>query len=504
MQYTELSPEIKADYIKNTKWDRAPSLSTAKLNTGYFARNFLGVTPYSWQYAFWNKLDTKNTRVIVTTPRQVGKSLACAIFALKAAILNTHPAGVSGKTYIGIVSATDEQSMKLMGEIKNLIRLGDEYISTSTGGKTKGYFSNQIDNSVEAENNKTTITFKNGNIIRCLPPTDRVRGYSFSYVFVDEAAFIEDEDIFFGCIKPTVSKTNGYIVITSTPNGQQGFFYEIFDPEDKLSEHEFERIWLNWRMIDDDKYRSEIEKAMSFYYNTGRDREFRQEYEAEFTSQVSAFFESKDVDSGIDNDLVRETESKDATHMGIDFGMVNSNTVISISRKDKDTIKLVWQYIYGPGKDTDLVKDIKVLVRDYSVEKIIVDDCPQGDYIIKELTKDGMPLTLMKFRTEKVSKYTSFRSMLRKGRVKYYPAEELIKQMKSLQEIATPTTTKIEKPSGGKDDCTDSFLMSCYHFLGDFIEFESFIVKSADKKNMEAELMEELSIWEGNNEKANS
>jgi len=495
MNYTEITPELRLDCEKESKLDLAPATSRCKESTSYFCRNILGIKSYTWQHLLWKTLDARNTRVACITSRQIGKSTALAIFALKQAVYNLRPAGISNKTHIGIISATDEQSKKVMLEIRRLIQAGDDYVKEDTKGKIPNFLSNQIDSSVEAANNKTTITFENGNTIVCLPPTDRVRGYSFSYVFVDEAAFIEDEGIFFQCIEPTVSHTNGVIVLTTTPNGQQGFLYELFDPEDKNKEHEYIRFWIHYSSIDDKKHIEQIEKKKEFYYDTGREKEFKQEYDALFTSQVSAFFDSSDVDNMIDLNLTRESFwKKDVTHLGIDFGMVNSNTVISIVRKEKDTIKLVWQYIYPPGTDTNLMNDVKTLMQDYSVEKVIVDDCPQGDYIIKEMTKEGFPLTTMKFRTEKVAKYVSFRSMLHKGKIKSYDTDELKKQMKAMQEIQGVVTVKIEKPTGGKDDAVDSFLLACYHYLDQDTSFESYAVLPADK-TLEPELMEELELW---------
>lgn len=474
MEYTEFSKEIKEDWEKDlAKIERAPSGETAKRDTVYFARHLLGIDPYLWQYAFWKKIDERKKRVIVTTPRQVGKSLADSVFALKAAVFNTFPSGIDGKTNIGIISATDEQSKKLMGEIRRLIAVGDDYIYDKTKGKVKKFFSSKIDGSPQAANNKTAITFSNGNMIVCLPPTDRVRGYTFSYVFVDEAAFIEEESVFFECIEPTVSKTNGFIIMTSTPNGQQGFFFDLFDPDDKLETHEYERIWVHWSMINDPQHRGMIKDKKKFYYETGREKEFKQEYDALFTSQVSAFFESSDVDAGIDENLYPQQFSNEETYMGVDFGMVNSNTVISVVRKNKEVIELVYDYVYKPGEDVDIDLDISGLMNQYSSVKVIVDDCPQGDYIIKKLESRGVPLTKMSFRSEKVAKYTAFRAKLRQKMVNYYKNPGLIKQMKALQEIATPATTKIEKPSGGKDDMIDSLVIASYHLLDDETSFSS-------------------------------
>lgn len=513
MYYTDLDPVLKTELDRKCTLDRTPSLNECKTDTAYFSYHFLGIRPYTWQYLLWKKLDRKVKRIILASGRQIGKSTALAVFALKAAMFNTFPAGLTDKTHIGIISATEEQSKKLMLEIRRLIHVGDDYVEKASNGKKKGFFSDKIDNSPEAANNKTTITFKNGDTITCLPPTDRVRGYSFSYVLVDEGAFFDDASIFFQCIEPTVSKTDGVIVITSTPNGQMGFFYDLFDPDDKLTAHEYDRLWIHYSCLDDLNQIKRIEEKRKFYQETGREKEFEQEHEAKFTAQVSAFFDSKDIDQAINLDLTpSEKESNGEMVLGLDFGMVNSNTVIAISKKIGMEYVLVYMYIYPPGADDTLFDDVSLLVDKFHVSKVVVDDCPEGYFMIQRFEKIGMPLIKMSFRTEKVEKYYSFRSLLRQKKIKIYKHDELIRQMKGMQQIETAVTTKIEKPQGSKDDCVDAFMMSLYPYLGEENTFysENVVYPLSSRLTMNpradirgnqdimldlSELKEEMNLW---------
>ena len=470
MDYYKFTKEDKEKYYKDITLQSQVKAREAKHNTTYFAVNSLGLRPLMWQKKFWDLMDT-HRKVIACTPRQVGKSVACAVFALKATTMNTKPAGVAKKTIVGIISATEEQSKKLMGEIRRLISLGDKHVEWCTRGRQKSWYSNMIDVSKSASNNKSTITFKNGNQIICLPPTDRVRGYSFSYVFVDEAAFIEDSEIFFESIEPTVSQTGGNIFITSTPNGQQGWFFDLFDPFDELEKHEYKRLWVHYKDLNlnetiEKNLFDGIEAKKEAAYASGKDKMFEQEYEAKFTTQVSAFFDSYDVDEMFNTEILKKNEFAESCDMGVDFGMVKSHTVITISRINNDgVIERLYHYRYEFGEDDNLLEDVEGLLQRFNVQRIIPDDCPEGYSTIQKMLKKGWNVKPMSFKRDKVNKYFEFRSWLRQGKIKSYKDKLIEREMKALQEEETVRTTKIRKPYSGTDDLIDCFVMSSYFYL---------------------------------------
>ena len=70
------------------------------------------------------------------------------------------------------------------------------------------------------------VRFANGSVIYGLPANpDTARGYSGN-VTLDEFAFHSDADKIYTALFPTI--TRGYCLeVISTPNGQQGKFYEI-------------------------------------------------------------------------------------------------------------------------------------------------------------------------------------------------------------------------------------------------------------------------------------
>jgi len=443
--------------------------SLAKENIGYFMYHQLGLKPYAWQYMAFKEFRKQNKHQIWATSRQyLGKTTAIAMMALHSVVYNMYPSeGLHNRTVIGVISRTEEQSKKIIKDIRDLMYRGDEQISRITGGKITKFFDNMLSTTKSSANSKTEITLTNGCRIIALPPTDRVRGYTFSQLFCDEAAFFENDEFFLEIAFPTLSKTNGKMVLTSTPNGQKGFFFKVFDPFEQGEERQdFNKIWLYWKHIENP---DEIEKVMvtkDMYYSTGRGIKFEQEYETKFTATVDTFLDSDKVDEGIDKSSTKLTQFDGKTDMGIDVGYVDARTVITISYIDKDKVShLIYHYIYPQKNDLTLISDVQKLIPRFNVQRIIIDDCPASGHIIQRMKEIGLNVKPMSFKKDKVRKYGEFRAQLYKGKIKYYNLKDMIHEMKALQEEETLKSTRISKPQGGSDDIIDSFLMSLYYYI---------------------------------------
>jgi hypothetical protein len=434
----------------------------------YFCKYALGMQPRAWQSMFWANCRQSN-RVAACTARQIGKTVALSVYALQAAFFNTKPVGFKKRTLVIIVSSTEEQSKQVMDNIRSLIYAGDANVEKLTNGKMKKFFSSEI--SKGERNDKSVISFNNGCRIISLPPTNRVRGYSPSVVFVDEAAFLEDEDIYNNAIKPLVADTNGQIVLTTTPNGQQGYFFNLFDPYDDRENHEYNRLWFDYHCIKyDDPEREQrmmIEERIA--NEMGDSKRFAQENLADFTAQVGAFFEIEQVDACVDKEMVKQEGSKLLCDLGVDFGKEVSRTVISIIALDSDgkTIRLLYQYEYPAKNDLSLIGDIESLMKRFNVQRIIFESCP-ADETFRQMAKvRGWNMTEFVPQAEKLRKYTAFRQRVATGKFKMYREPELLLQMKGLQYEETPRTTKIYAGSGLRDDRVDSVIIAGKYILED-------------------------------------
>ena len=458
----------------------------------YFCYHQLGIKPYVWQHMLWKEIHKGDKDIIVCTPRQVGKTFAVAVAALYYTIYNLLPledGAKKGRTIMGIVSKSNDQAIKVLDDIRALMYLGDQVVEQRYG--IKKFFTNHISNKQSDSNNRTHLTLRKmipviesiekkkakslkpegailGEII-CIPPTESARGHTFSKLFGDEAAFFENDDFFSATAIPTLRKTRGKMILTSTPNGQKGYFHKIFDPDDEYDDNPYYRLWLHYSHIEDDRELDEVLLRKDKMERAGQFKKFQQEYEAMFTVDTSSFFDSEKVDEGVDDSLQKWLFYDKPTDMGIDFGFKNSLTIITISRLGEDGIsRLIYHKIYPAKDDIDIYPDVLELIKNFSVQRVIIDDCPAASSFTQKAIKDGkFKLHLMSFKKDKVSKYVQFRGRLYSGKIKYYKDKKLISEMKAMEEEETQRSTRISKPTGGSDDFIDSFMMSLYFQIDD-------------------------------------
>ncbi len=142
--------------------------------------------------------------------RQVGKSFALAMEAVTEA-LAVGPG--SARCNNLILSSSERQSKEVMQKVFQHLR----------------YLKVRSEDIIRAEREtKEEVSLPNGSRIISLPANpDTVRGFSGN-VFLDEFAFHKDSREIWKAMYPTV--TRGYKVrITSTPNGKQNMFYELWN-----------------------------------------------------------------------------------------------------------------------------------------------------------------------------------------------------------------------------------------------------------------------------------
>lgn len=453
-----------------------------------FAKYMLGIKLYAWQFLVTREIVKGNKRVILNTSRQIGKSLLSSVISLWFAVFNKGCTSEFKNTKVGVISATDDQAKKVMKDIKNLVYIGNHYcrIHYSKGKGDLfdlGLFSFLVDDARDAENNKSTITFKSwskefglllnnslvGSFIKCYPPTDIVRGETFDLLFVDEAAQIDDE-VYNMAIEKTGEKFDAVRIMASTPYGLSGFFYEFFDPDDRVEDNMWTRFAFTIDAIRLDEPNEYVKRLKTIKQDEslGKILKIRQESYCEFVQSEQTFFNPSKVDEMFEPYTMFESYSGECD-VGIDFGgLKSSQTVVTISRFDSEgIIHRLFTMAYPVRQDGELVNDLKDLRKRFNIQRVIVDECPAGYVIQDRLVKSGWNIVGMKFASEKVKKYGEFRAKLHKGRIKSYIDPELQSQMKALMTKQGVERTQIQPPPGYKDDYIDSFLLSTYFYISD-------------------------------------
>lgn len=100
----------------------------------------------------------------------------------------------------------------------------------------------------------TEIEFDNKSKINAYATSpDSARGRSLSLLYVDEAAFVDCDYEFWDSVSPTVSQSKeSKIIMTSTPNGQRGLFYDLWkgaEPDEKGRTNGFNLTKVTWQEV---------------------------------------------------------------------------------------------------------------------------------------------------------------------------------------------------------------------------------------------------------------
>lgn len=156
-------------------------------------------------------IESKAKWRIISCGRRWGKSFICLILALQTMLAGKRVAYVTP-----VYSLGTEFYSELLKFIPNeLIAVSNKQelnIKLKTGGEIR-FFSGEA--------------------------TRSIRGFKFSRVIIDEAAFIPDlEAIWTQVIMPTLATTDGDALFASTPNGRN-YFYSLF-LKGKQNEHNYE------------------------------------------------------------------------------------------------------------------------------------------------------------------------------------------------------------------------------------------------------------------------
>lgn len=151
-------------------------------------------------------VNDKDIKYIINNwSRQQGKTTICTVVLIKYLL--------HANKEIGYVTPTKSLSKKIYNAVKGMLEPQgviksangqDLTIESITGSKLYFFSSEQADN---------------------------IRGNSFNYLFLDEAAFFTndtpDNNIWWSILFPTIKVNGEKIIMISTPNGKQGFFYEM-------------------------------------------------------------------------------------------------------------------------------------------------------------------------------------------------------------------------------------------------------------------------------------
>lgn len=179
-----------------------------------------------------------------------------------------------------------------------------------------GRLANRIDGS------DMTMEFPNGASLTVWSATnaDNMRGIAPALAIVDEAAMIQDADLWQSVIRPALSDHRGRAVFASTPRGRN-WFWELYNRGHDPLFPDY-KSWTFPTATNPYIHPGEIEEAQ----RTLPERVFRQEYLAEFLDSEGAVFR------GVYDAATADYRDPYAGEFvaGVDFGRQNDMTVMVV------------------------------------------------------------------------------------------------------------------------------------------------------------------------------
>jgi phage FluMu gp28-like protein len=199
---------------------------------------------------------------------------------------------------------------------------------------------------------------------------DSIRGFQFHYVIMDEVAFMNTDDINL-IIRPTWMIIGKKIIFTSTPNGNQGFFFDNYnlalndEPGHKLKQISiYDNPFISPEDIE------AIRKQVP-------ERVFKQEYLGEFVNGSGTVF------SNYMNCIGEPIIKQDIYYAGIDWGKVNDYTVLTIINSHKEVVDI---YRINGLDYTQQVQIIADRLNKWKPKKVISEENNIGT-VVNELLK---------------------------------------------------------------------------------------------------------------------
>lgn len=413
-------------------------------NPSAFIEQVVGLELFDYQKRF---MDGDSDRKVFVAGRQVGKSRTASWMALHHAV--THPGSL-----VLVTADALRQSSELFSQLQSEINnsgLADEQWGIKRSTQTE----------IEFEHNsriKVVPTGRNGN---------KIRGFTADLIIIDEAAFVEDS-IFKEVIEPMTLVSKGTIVLSSTPYGASGYFYDKAQ-ESELSDSKWERVQVS-------SYDNpEIDEEDIEELKKGKTRnQIKQEIMGEFVPTGDQFFTNPLIKSCLNDDVKRgvvqyagknESEEVDPNarlYLGADLGAEGSDQTILSMIDEYGNIFSVEKHDFGVYEAR---KRIQQLDNHYNFEQINIDRGGVGEGPVAELrNKIGNKVEAIYLSTQKKqSVYQTMKAEMEAGNL-HLPADEDIRlQLEKLGYKKTKSgNLSIHAKSGFHDDIPDSLALATW------------------------------------------
>ncbi len=346
-----------------------------------FVKTFLKFVPADYQAELLRATDK---RIAIRFSRQSGKTLTFAAKAIYYCV--THP-----NSLVMIVASNLDQSMVTSERLAT-------HLSNMPIAVHRAWIKEQL---------KTIIRFSNGSTIRAMPYSlHRLRGKTCDLIFVDEAAFIrEDQVLFQSVLEPMfATREKWQMVVSSTPWGKDSMFWKFCkDPKVSKLWKQFHIPWKKAMEADVIKKDFMDERLQEVEAGVLPLQDFQREYEAEFVEDVDTWLTQDLITKCIDHSLQYGTKAEIYWHfdeyhrdaelyMGLDLGKRVDHSAVAVFEKVGEDIYL--RHVHLFPLDTpyaSVIGYVKVLSERWlSLVRVCVDKTG-ADYVVEDMVRSGIP-----------------------------------------------------------------------------------------------------------------
>ncbi|MEW6295946.1 MAG: phage terminase large subunit [Candidatus Diapherotrites archaeon] len=414
--------------MPSRKQENSDELTEIILNPIKFFAFITGYIPTDYQQQI---LLDDNKHITVRASRQSGKTEVIAVKILQKALL------INGfKTLI--IAPTERQSSIVFNKI-------DSYLNHH-------YYLNKL----LLRHSHTYTLFDNGSEIYCLPGAnpETIRGYSPHMIVVDEAAFVKDT--VYTAIEPSMSATNGTLILISTPFGKQGRFYDSHARLDYYSKY---HIPYNQCPFISKEYLEKEKQSKT-------EMEFQQEYEAEFVEEQDTYFPLQLIKACIADTENPLKEEGFNYYLGLDPARFGTDETVYCITRTKDGLLIEVTELQATKKlpTTDVIGRTKALHDKYNFSKIYVDETGLGAGAVDLLKESGLPIESITFTLQsKQELYQNLKLLMEQNKIKFFDNTKLLFQLAELQyEYTSNKQLKLHHPDklNAHDDYPDALALS--------------------------------------------
>jgi hypothetical protein len=247
-------------------------------------------------------------------------------------VLGLHCAFRKSNQHVLIISAGEDSSRRLLGEIRALVA-ASPLLRASAVDEFAGL-----------------LTLSNGSTIRSVPASERqVRGWSIDLLLVDEAALVSDDLLLGAGMPTTAARPNARIVLASSALSASGAFYDHATAGESGSEH---IRTFRWALGDASWISASVIASARESMSAAR---FAAEYEGQFASGQDSLFSRQVLDRVICDrklHLLENLEGPARCAGGVDWGSVNDRSVLTAIGRipGTDTFSVVCSHRWLAGE----------------------------------------------------------------------------------------------------------------------------------------------------------